>query len=295
MAGRGRRVVLGISGHRTAQLVDWAARLLQPGDYVQVVQVYRPIPYTATDRQLPVDDCGLMRDLTRRQVAAGAARLRRCRPDVAVTEELAGGAIDLALTRAAQLADLMLLGIPHSDRTRAMLSRLLAEVDRPVILIGSAEPEAVDGVAAVLRGDTADDAVLRAAFEQAYRQGGGLLVLKRWQPPLDGNLRYAETAEQKMLDSYLAGWQQHYPHVGVAAELRYGETLPELLGHGANASLLVLALPRPGTGRDGFEAILDEVVAHRAQPTLLIPERLAAERKPADAGLRALVDQAEHR
>jgi len=290
MAGQRRRVVFGISGHRTAHLVDWAARLLERADRVVVVEVYRPIPYTATDWQLPVDHSGSLRELTRHQVANAAAQLRLSRPDLAVTEELAGGAIDLALTGAAQSADLMLLGIPHSARTRAMLSRLLAEVDCPVLLIGPAEPGSTDGVAAVLRGDSADDAVLQAAFEQAHRERRGLLVLKRWQPPLDGNVRYAETAEQKLLDNYLAGWQERYPRVGVAAELRYGETLPELMDHGDHAGLLVLALPRPGTGRNDFEATLDEVIGHRTHPTMLIPER-----ETAVVGSVPLIDRARHR
>jgi hypothetical protein len=300
MAEQRRRVVFGISGHRTAHLIDWAGRLLRPADYVQIVEVYRPIPYAATDWQLPVHGGDWRRDLVRSQVAAAADQLRRCRPDLAVTEELTGGAIDLALTEAAQIADLMLLGVPHSDRTRHMLSRLLAEVTCPVILIGAAEPEPSDGVAAVLRGGTADEAVLRAAFDQAQRERCGLLVLKRWQPPLDGSVRYAETAEQKMLDSCLAGWQEHYPGVGVAAELRYGETLPQLLSHGDRAGLLVLALPRPRAGRADFEASLDEVIAHRSHPTMLVPERLipepvTSERKSALAGLRPLAGRAGHR
>ena len=105
MAGQRRRVVLGISGHRTAHLVDWAVRLLEPGDSVEVVEVYRPIPYAATDWQLPVDNDGSLRKLTRSQIATAAAQLRLSRPDLAVTEELACGAIDLALTEAAQIAE----------------------------------------------------------------------------------------------------------------------------------------------------------------------------------------------
>lgn len=280
MAEQRRRVVLGISGHRTAHLVDWAARLLEPADSVAVVEVYRPIPYAATDWQLPMDNRSLLPDLTHRRVAAAAARLRRSRPDVTVTEVLTVASIDRALTEAARIADLMVLGIPHSDRTRAMLSRLLAEVDCPVLLIGPAAPESTDGVAAVLRGDTADEAVLQAAFAQAHRERRGLLVLKRWQPPLDGTVRYAETAEQKVLDNYLAGWQERYPQVGVTAELRYGETLPELIGHGDHAGLLVLALPPSCTGRNDYEATLDQVIVHRAHPTMLIPERLIPERLP---------------
>jgi hypothetical protein len=290
MAEHRRRVVLGISEHRTRHLVAWAARLLRRADCVQVVEIYRPIPYTATDWQLPVDHGSSLRELTRRQVATAAAQLRLSRPDLTVTEESAGGAIDLALTEAAEIAELMLLGTPQSDRTRAMLSRLLTEVDCPVLLIGPAEPEPTDEVAAVLRGDAADDAVLQAAFEQAHRERCGLLVLKRWQPPLDGTVRYAETAEQKTLDNYLAGWQERYPQVGVTAELRYGETLPELISHGDHAGLLVLALPRPGTGRTDFAATLDEVVEHRTHPTMLIPER-----EPATASLRPLAGRAGRR
>ena len=273
MVEQRRQVVLGSSGHRTAQLVDWAARLLWPGDRVRVVHVDRPIPYAATDWQLPVDKTGLGRTVTRRHVSAVADQLRRKRPDLTVTEELASGdSTDLALAGPAVDADLILLGTPRWARNRNMLGRLLAEVDCPVILTGRGEPTGIDSVAAVLRGDPADDAVLRAAFKQAQRERCGLLVLKRLQPPLDGNLRYAETAEQKTLDNYLTGWQERYSHVAVAAELRFGESLPELMGHGAHAGLLVLAMPTQHLGQDDFEAALDEVIEHRTRPTMLIPE-----------------------
>jgi universal stress protein family protein len=272
MTERHRRVVLGISGHRTAHLIDWAARLLWRGDRVHIVHVYQPIPYAASDWQLPLDKAGPVHTVMHQHVGVAADRLRRKRPDLVVTEELAGRPIDLALTEAARTAELVLLGIPHWDRNRNMLIRVLAEMDCPLLLIGSADPSPTGTVAAVLRGDQSDDAVLSAAFEQAQRQHCGVLVLKRWQPPLDGNLRYAETAEQKVLDSYLAGWQQRYPHLGVTAELRFGESLADLIRHGAQADLLVLPLPERGADPGHFRAALDEVLTHRSQPTLLIPQ-----------------------
>ena len=267
-----RRVVLGISGHRTAHLIDWAVRLLWRGDRVQIVHVYQPIPYAASDWQLPLDKAGSVRTVLHQHVGVAADRLRRKRPDLVVTEELAGHPIDLALTKAARTAELILLGIPHWDRNRNMLIRLLAEMHCPLVLIGPADPAPLGTVAAVLRGDQVDEVVLSTAFKQAQQQHCGVLVLKRWQPPLDGNLRYAETAEQKVLDSYLAGWQERYPHLGVTAELRFGESLTDLIQHAAQADLLVLPLPAHDADPGQFRAALDEVIAHRSQPTLLIPQ-----------------------
>ena len=280
MASVGRRVVLGVSGRRTTHVVDWAARLLWPGDAVQIMHAYRPIPYAATDWQLPAEQEELVRDTVRHYVDTAAAKLRQARPDLVVTETFAGRPVEIALSEAAKTADLVLVGIPHSDLNRHMLIRLFAGLDCPVVVIGAERPTAHPTIAALLRGDLADRAVLAAAFDQAARERRGLLVLKAWQPPLDGNLRYAETAEQKALDSFLADWQQRYPEVGVAAELRFGVSPRALIDQAGGAELLVLGLPRPATDQAYFEAALDEVIAHRSLSSMLVPERQLTHSSP---------------
>lgn len=198
MNGQHRRVVLGISGHRTAHLIEWAAQWwLQPGDEVRVVHAYQAIPYVAVDWQLPVDDDALVRDATERHVREAVARLRRSRHDVTVTAELTGAPAAIALAEAARTADLVLVGAPHSDRSRAVLATLLATVGCPAVVIGATAPATpITAVATLLRGSDSDEAVLRAAFSEARRLHSGLLALKPWQPPLDGNIRSAATAEQ---------------------------------------------------------------------------------------------------
>lgn len=271
MIGTGRRVVLGISGHLTAHLVEWAAVLVRPGDTVRIVHGYRPIPYAATDWQLPVDDDSLIRKVSERHVQAAAAKLRRCRPDITVTSELTGNPAGRVLAQAARDADLVMVGAPHCDRSRLVLARLLAEVDCPVVVFGAAEPLLDGPVTALLGGSQADDSILRAAFALAHQRGCGLLVLKPWQPPLDGSAGYAEIAEQKALDSYLAGVREQFPDVAVTAELRFGEPLRALVGHSA-VDLLVLGLPRPHIQPEHFTALLDAVLPAHGYPVLLIPE-----------------------
>src|SRR3954452_3543914 len=128
MINNGRRIVLGISGHQTAHLIDWTATLVNPADTVRIVHGYPPIPYAATDWQLPVDSDRLVRGATERHVRAAAARLRRFRPDVVVVEQLVGNPAAAALVEAAGEADLVLVGTPHCDRSRTVLAQLLAEV-----------------------------------------------------------------------------------------------------------------------------------------------------------------------
>jgi len=271
MIGTGRRVVLGVSGHRTSHIVEWAAVLVQPGDSVRIVHGYHPIPYAATDWQLPVDDDGLVRNVSERHVQAAAAKLRRCRPDVTVTSELTENPAGRVLAEAARGADLVMVGAPHCDRSRLVLARLLAEAQCPVVVFGAAQPLLDEPVTALLHGSQADDSILRAAFALAHQRGCGLLVLKPWLPPLDGSASYAEIAEQKALDSYLAGVGELFPDVAVAAELRFGEPLKVLVGHSA-VDLLVLGLPRPRTQAEYFNTLLDVVLPAHGYPIMLIPE-----------------------
>ncbi|HEX4727927.1 MAG TPA: universal stress protein [Jatrophihabitans sp.] len=277
MIGSGRRVVLGISGHRTAHLVEWAAVLVRSGDTVRIVHGYRPIPYASTDWQLPVDDDSLIRKVTERHVQAAAAQLRRRRPDITVSSELTSNPAGRVLAEAARGADLVMVGAPHCDRSRLVLARLLAEVDCPVVVFGAAEPLLVGPVTALLRGSQVDDSILRAAFALAHQRGCGLLALKPWQPPLDGSASYAETTEQKALDGYLAGIGELFPDVAVAAELRFGKPLRVLVGHSA-LDLLVLGLPRPDAQPEYFNALLDAVLPGHGYPIMLIPEAGSANR-----------------
>ncbi|HTZ45565.1 MAG TPA: universal stress protein [Jatrophihabitans sp.] len=280
MTRTGRRIVLGVSGHETAHLIAWAGRIVESGDTVRIVHAYSPIPYAATDWQLPVESDSLVREATARHVRQAAARLRRQRPDVVVMDELTGTPPATALIEAARDADLVLVGVPHCDRSRTVLARLLARAGCPVVVLGPADPVGAGPVTAVLRGTQADDQVLRAGFAEARKRRTGLLVLKPWQPPLDGGITFAETAEQKALDGYLAGWLADYPDVGVAAEVRFGDVLQVLTEHAMTADLLVVGLAEPAEDRQLFDGMLDAVISARTRPTMVISESVRDRARP---------------
>ncbi|HEU5268752.1 MAG TPA: universal stress protein [Jatrophihabitans sp.] len=280
MTDNRRRVVLGISGHRTTHVVDWAIAYLDQADSVHIVQAYRPIPYAAMDWQLPIDNGTLIK----RQLRAAASRLARHRPDLTVTTESTHLPAATALAAAARHADLVLVGASHSDRSRGVLADLLDEVEPPTVVLGTGEPVTTSSIAAMLRGSQGDDAVLQAAFAEAHRSRCGLLVVKPWQPPLDGSGRFAETAEQKMLDGILAGWRERYPDIGVTAELRFGQTPAELVRHVAGTDVLALGLPRAGTEYGYHQVLLHEVIPARPRLTMLVPERALTHRELVTAG-----------
>jgi hypothetical protein len=273
MRSENRQVVLGISGHRTAHLIEWTAQWwLQPGDAVRVVHAYQAIPYVAVDWQLPVDDDTLVRDATERHVRDAVARLRHSRPDVLVTAELTGAPAAVALAEAARTADLVLVGAPHVDRSRAVLARLLSAVECPAVVIGATAPATpITAVAALLRGSDSDAAVLRAAFPEARRLRSGLLALKPWQPPLDGNIRSAETGEQKILDNYLAAWRDRFADVAVSSALRPAEPLASMVAHLDTTDLLVLGLPDVHDPQEHLDALLDVVIPAETHCTMLVP------------------------
>ena len=247
----GRQVVLGISGPDVAHLIDWAAVLVQPADTVYITYASELEP----------------------AIRLAGARLRRHRPDIAVFEGSTSG--PAALIDAARGAGLVILATPHLDRDRAVLARLLAEVDCPVAVTAPARPVPVRSVTVILRGDQDDDALIEMAYAQASRYDCGVLAVKSWQPPPDGAY-YAEIAEQKELDSYLAGWQERFPDVGVAAELRGGELIRAQDDGASGADLLILAVSRPGP--TSLDPMLDAVLADRSHSTVLIPGPAGSQR-----------------
>ncbi|MDQ2848090.1 MAG: universal stress protein [Actinomycetota bacterium] len=267
----GRRLVLGISGHQTAHLLDWTASVAEPGDQVRIVHAYRPIPYAATDWQLPIDTEAMVLDLTVRHVRDAANRLRRLRPDIQVRDELTGDRAEVMLLDAAAAADLVLVGSPHCDRSRAVLDQVLGSIACPLLVLGAAATHRSGSVTAVLRGDAGDDAVLEVAFTEADRRRGTLLAVKQWWPPLDGSRLSVETAEQQALDTQLEQWQRRRPGVAVIAELLLGDSAARLRDRATDAELLVLN--RPGTATIA-DTLLAELILTRDQPTLVVPRQL---------------------
>ncbi len=279
----GRRIVLGISGHQTAHLLNWAASVAEPDDRVRIVHAYRPIPYAATDWQLPIDTDSIVHDVTVRHVHDATEQLRRLRPDLVIHDEVAGDRAATVLLDAAADADLVLVGIPHCDRSRAVLDRLLRACPCPVMVLGSAAPPDAGPVTAVLRGEPGDETVLTIAFAAARRRHGSVTAVKAWQPPLDGRTLFAEIDEQKALDAELEQWQLGYPEVPVLAELLLGGSAAQLREHAGGAELLVLSQP---SGIAIADALLEELILSRSHPTLVVPNARAAVRagEPAAVG-----------
>ncbi|HEX2904834.1 MAG TPA: universal stress protein [Jatrophihabitans sp.] len=282
-----RRIVLGVSGHQTAHLLNWTASIAEAGDQVRIVHAYRPIPYAAMDWQLPVDTDTVVQDVAVRHVHEAADRLRRLRPDVVVHDELAGDRAATVLLEAAAQADLVLVGIPHCDRSRAVLDQLLRFSPCPVLVLGDAAPQQRGPVTAVLRGDPADETVLEVAFAAARRRNGPLTAVKPWHPPLDGQRLYAEIAEQKALDTELEQWQLSYPEVPTLAVLLLGSSAAQLREHAGDAELLVLSRPSRASVTD---ALLEELVLSRSFPTLVVaPEPFGSAPRDRDGGGRLAV------
>lgn len=183
------------------------------------------------------------------------------------------------LIAVARGADLVILTAPRLDRDRAGFARLLAGLGCPVAVTPPAEPTPVRSVTVVLHDDRDDDALLESAFDQARRYGCGVLAVECWQPPPEENIRYAETAEQKMLDSYLSGWQERFGDVGVAAELRVGDLAHLVDDRASEADLLILA-----ASDACCDPVLDAVLRQRSHPTLLIPAPAGSSRRVRPAG-----------
>lgn len=267
-----QRFTLAISEHNADDLATWASALAGSGDEIWVVHADAPIPYTATDWQLPVDE----QEVTVRPdsaIGASIARLRRQRPDLRIVEDFSTRFAAAAMAGAADRSDLLLVGPPHTGTGRAALQRVLDGAGCPVLIApGPAPLEPI--LTALLRGRGSDEPVLAAAVRLAGRLRGEVLAVRPWSPPPDRSRLYVELAEQKSFDAWLEGHRAEHRAVPLVASLVLDTDPGVVVQHLDGTGPLVLDHPREWAGLD--RALRDLVWAGR-RPIVVVRSTVPAE------------------
>ncbi|WP_404818626.1 universal stress protein [Streptomyces triticiradicis] len=297
-----RTVTVGLDGSRESRAAaEWAAREAELRDLpLKLLHVWEPAPEPMAQASLL--DAGTRQHWRERipREAAEAVRLRHPEVEVAV-EQLPGRPADV-LVKAAESAELLVLGSrglggPVGFLVGSVGLSVVAHVDRPVVLVRSTEP-AADGhgtapkdtpsaataVRPVVLGldvEHPDEALIAFAFESAARRGTSLRVVHTWYPPpyyaygtpvnpaLNEALALSAEAE---LAKALSPWRARFPDVDVVEVTRYGSPAEHLVEASRDASLIVVgrcARRIPVGAHIGHTA--HSVLHHATVPVAVVP------------------------
>ncbi|MCH5672006.1 universal stress protein [Streptomyces gilvus] len=273
---------------------DWAAR--------EAVRRERPLRLVHVWNWHPRQDEGepataAQRHLARRALRQAEERVRRTCPGVRVEDEQMEGPATAALLKAAERADLLVLGSRGPSGFTGFLvgSVALGVVARaacPVVLVRADEetpderfPDGTGGVRDVVLGidPTAPcDEVIEFAFEAARSRGARLRAVHAWQPPSPiglgagdiGLLTGPERAEEWLgfLSAVLQVWREKYPGVEVTETVTEDRARSALLRAASGAGLLVVGrrvTGRPAGPRTG--PVTHAVIHHVGCPVAVVP------------------------
>ncbi|MFB7596162.1 universal stress protein [Streptomyces sp. NPDC056160] len=265
-----RPVAVGLDGSSESRAAaEWAAREAQLlGTTVKLVHVWEPVSEPVALTRLL--DGRTRRNWSERTFHEALAGLRLRHPDVEVsTEELSGVPAE-ALTKAADDAELLVLGSRALGGVAGFLAgsvglAVLARAERPVVSVRAGEQAAdeheMDPVGIPSAATAFRDVVLgldtghpggepiRLAFEAARRRDTRLHVVHGWRPPVySGHGRPADAglagspavSRAAVLTDVLRPWRQRYPHVEVVERSRSGSAAELLVEASRRASLVVV-------------------------------------------------------
>lgn len=265
-----RTVVAGLDGSPESRAAtEWAAREAKlRGLPLKIVHVWEPVP--APMAQAPLLGAETQQHWSERIPREAAEGLRLRHPGVEVSvDQLTGGATE-ALAKAAEDAELLVLGSRGLSGLGGFLVgsvglAVVAHAERPVVLVRAGEqaadeheadpvgiPSAATRYRPVVLGldpAGADDSVIGFAFEAAARRSAVLRVVHAWNLPpyyvygLSADLQlHDEIARQQSaaLAEALRPWRQKYPSVEVTEESRSGSAATFLVDVSSGASLVVV-------------------------------------------------------
>ncbi|MFD0432699.1 stress protein [Streptomyces sp. WAC 01325] len=294
-------VIAGVDGSaESLAAAEWAAR--------EAVRRDRPLRLVHAWNWHPRQGAGepataAQRYLARRALRQAEDRIRRTCPGAKLDDEQIEGPATTALLRAADCADLLVLGSRGlSGFTGFLIGSValgvVARATTPVVLVREGEEasdehlSADDGSPSVRTGyrdvvlgiDLGDpcDEVIEFAFEAARVRGARLRVVHAWQTPSPpglgpgevGLVNGPEQADEWLafLTAVLNQWRDKYPEVEVAETVTEGRARSVLVRAATGASLLVVGrrmTERPAGPRIG--PVTHAAIHHAGCPVAVVP------------------------
>ncbi|MGQ4388634.1 universal stress protein [Streptomyces sp. SAS_270] len=294
-------VIAGVDGSaESLAAAEWAAH--------EAVRRDRPLRLVHAWNWHPRQEDGEMvtaaqRHLARRFLRQAEDRIRRICPEVGIEDEQVEGPATAALLKAAEHADLLVLGSRGLTGFTGLLVGsvalgVVARATRPVVLVRAGEEAcdehllAGDGSASTRTGyrdvvlgvdlDDPCDEVIEFAFEEARLRRARLKVVHAWHQPSPiglgpGDINLVEGPQRAeewlgFLTAVLQVWREKYPGVEVAETVTEGRAQSVLVRAACGASLLVVGrriTERPAGPRTG--PVAHAAIHHVGCPVAVVP------------------------
>ncbi|MFB6612668.1 universal stress protein [Streptomyces sp. NPDC085524] len=254
------RVTVGLDGSpESAAAARWAAHEAElRGASLDLVHAEEwlenpPLPVTTTEGRRQWAEA-VLRDT--------AEETHRAHPSLKIDTRRVGGLPALALTRAAEDSDMLVLGSRALGGIRGFLvgstgASTIIEAVRPVVLVRSVDhtgnpPDGTRDRGPVVVGVDIHqpcDKLLAFAFEEAAHRRCPLVIIHGWSPP--PILSYAPTldpgVQQEMahgittaLDEMISPWHEKYPALQVDSRATVGQSAIQILDAASAAALVVV-------------------------------------------------------
>ncbi|WP_123962906.1 universal stress protein [Streptomyces sp. TLI_185] len=294
-------VIAGVDGSsESLAAAEWAAReALRRDRPLRLVHAWNWHP-RQQDGEIAT---AAQRHLAQRSLRQAEDRIRRTCPAVKLDQEQVEGPATAALLKAAEQADLLVLGSRGlSGFTGFLVGSVALDVvagaGRPVVLVRSGEEAADehlpddDGAESTRTGyrdvvlgiDLADpcDEVIEFAFEEARLRRSRLKAVHAWQQPSPiglgagdiGLVKRPDRAEEWLgfLSAVLQVWREKYPEVEVVETVTEGRAASVLVRAASGAGLLVVGrrrTERPTVPRTG--PVAHAAIHHVGCPVAVVP------------------------
>ena len=297
-----RTITVGLDGSpESRSAAEWAAREAKlRGLPVKLVHVWEPMSEPVALVQLLGADTH--QHWSERIPRESAENLRQRYPDLDITtEQLTGGPAEV-LTRAAQDAELLVLGSRGLSGIGGFLVgsvglAVVASAERPVVLVRAGaqaadEHETDDAdvpstatpfhpVVLGLDIGNPNETLIEFAFDAAARRKSPLRVVHGWNPPpyfaygmpLDAGAHQSlAQSDATALTEILRPWREKFPDVEVVEESRCGSPANLLIDASHEASLVVVGrrIRRSSVGSH-IGPFTHAVLHHATAPVAVIP------------------------
>ncbi|MFF8925898.1 universal stress protein [Streptomyces longwoodensis] len=296
-----RTITVGLDGSPESRAAaEWAAREAKlRGLPVKLVQVWELVPDPMA--QAPLLGAETHQHWTERIPRESAEGLRLRHPGLEVSTEQLTGRPAEALARAAQDAELLVLGSRGLGGIGGFLVgsvglAVVAHTERPVVLVRAGEqaadehemdpagiPSAATAFRPVVLGlDVAspDETLIGFAFEAAARRSVPLRVVHAWNPPpyYAYGMALEPAVESEMakgdaviLSEVLRPWRQKYPDVEVVEQSHYGSPSLLLIDASREASLVVVGRRiRSSAAGTHIGTVTHAVLHHSTAPVAVV-------------------------
>ncbi|MFJ3288707.1 universal stress protein [Streptomyces sp. NPDC086669] len=302
-----RTITVGLDGSPASlAAADWAAHEAQlrnlPLRLVTAWEWQAPAFAPATGLGVPAPPSELQRASAQHLLAQARSRVGEARPGLRIdTDEIPGLPVP-ALLKAAEEAELLVLGSRGLSKTAGYLlgsvsQAVLSSCERPVVIVRAAEhgeeealPATSEREAAAVSGhrdvvlgldlDKPNDAVIDFAFDAASRRAARLRIIHGWTlPPYyyggelmpDMNDDMVKQVRSELSD-VLRPWQDRYPAVEIHAQATIGGVGRHLVDASYDAALVVVGRQ---TRRSAVGAhigpVTQALLHHAVAPVAVIP------------------------